>query len=180
MKRRIIGIDPGLAATGIAVVTGSGRRIDSFAYGVIKTDSTLSTEARLEKIHIGIASLFRKEAPDLVVIEDVFSLEKYPKSGIALGKVCGVILLAVRQAGVMVKEIPVREAKQILTGNGNAGKEQLEKAVRQTLKCREAIRPYHASDALGLALIGLFRYDSLQTLMLHQNDGEKINNQYEH
>jgi Holliday junction resolvasome RuvABC endonuclease subunit len=31
-----------------------------------------------------------------------------------------------------VKEIAVREAKQILTGNGNAAKEQLEKAVRQT------------------------------------------------
>ncbi len=166
MKRCVIGIDPGLAATGIAVVGGSGRQIDSFAYGVIKTTSTLSIEARLEKIHTGIASLFRQEAPDLVVIEDVFSLEKYPKSGITLGKVCGVILLAVQQAGVMVREISVREAKQILTGNGNAGKEQLEKAVRQTLKRREAIRPYHASDALGLALIGLFRYDSLQPVKM--------------
>lgn len=162
MRYSVIGIDPGLAATGIAVVTGSGRRIDSFAFGVIKTASTLPIEERLEKIHSGIASFFQKEKPDLVVIEDVFSLEKYPKSGITLGKVCGVILLAVRQADLMVKEIAVREAKQILTGNGNAGKEQLEKAVRQTLKCREAIRPYHASDALGLALIGLFRYDSLQ------------------
>jgi crossover junction endodeoxyribonuclease RuvC len=162
MKHCVIGIDPGLAATGIAVVTGSGRRIDSFAYGALKTASTSPTEVRLEKIHSGIASFFQKEKPDLVVIEDVFSLDKYPKSGIALGKVCGVILLAVRQAGVPVKEIAVREAKQILTGNGNAGKEQLEKAVRQTLKCRETIRPYHASDALGLALIGLFRYDSLQ------------------
>jgi crossover junction endodeoxyribonuclease RuvC len=162
MRHCVIGIDPGLAATGLAVVTGSGHRIDSFAYGVIRTASTSPTEARLEKIYSGIASFFRKEKPDLVVIEDVFSLEKYPKSGIALGKVCGVILLAVRQAGVTVEEISVREAKQILTGNGNAGKEQLAKAVRQTLKCREAIRPYHASDALGLALIGLFRYDSLQ------------------
>jgi crossover junction endodeoxyribonuclease RuvC len=162
MKHCVVGIDPGLAATGIAVVTGSGRRIDSFAYGVIKTAPSLSTGARLEKIHSDTASFFQKENPDLVVLEDVFSLEKYPKSGITLGKVCGVILLAVQQADVTVKEISVREAKQILTGNGNAGKEQLEKAVRQTLGCRQAIRPYHASDALGLALIGLFRYDSLQ------------------
>lgn len=162
MRHCVIGIDPGLAATGLAAVTGSGRRIDSFAYGVIKTASSSSTEARLEKIHSGIVAFFQKEKPDLVVLEDVFSLEKYPKSGIALGKVCGVILLAVRQADVTVKEISVRETKQILTGNGNAGKEQLEKAVRQTLRCRKAIRPYHASDALGLALIGLFRYDSLQ------------------
>jgi crossover junction endodeoxyribonuclease RuvC len=58
---------------------------------------------------------------------------------------------------VPIKEIPVREAKQVLTGNGNASKSQLEKAVRHALKLEHAIRPFHASDALGLALIGLFR-----------------------
>lgn len=162
MRHCVIGIDPGLAATGLAVVTGSGRTIDAFAYGVIKTAAKTPTQARLETIHSGIASLLKKESPDLVVIEDVFSLDKFPKSGIALGKVCGVILLAAQQYGIPTKEIAVREAKQILTGNGNASKEQLEKAVRQTLKTGKAIRPYHASDALGLALIGLFRYDSLQ------------------
>jgi crossover junction endodeoxyribonuclease RuvC len=31
-------------------------------------------------------------------------------------------------------------------------------AVRRMLGCAEPIRPFHASDALGLALIGLFRY----------------------
>jgi crossover junction endodeoxyribonuclease RuvC len=170
MRHCVIGIDPGLAATGMAAVTGSGRRIDSFAYGVIKTSSTSSTGERLEKIHSGITSFFQKERPDLVVLEDVFSLERYPKSGLSLGKVCGVILLAVRQAGVAVKEISVREAKQILTGNGNADKEQLEKSVRQMLNCRQAIRPYHASDALGLALIGLFRYDSIHS---HRSQGSQ-------
>jgi crossover junction endodeoxyribonuclease RuvC len=163
MKRSIIGIDPGLAATGIGIVTGSGHHIDSFAYGVIKTAAKMPAQVRLEKIYTGICSIFQDEEPDLVVIEDVFSLEKYPKSGIALGRVCGVALLAIQQFGTVVKEIPVREAKQVLTGNGNASKEQLEKAVRQTLNLQGPIRPYHASDALGLALIGLFRYDSLIT-----------------
>ena len=162
MKRCIIGVDPGLAATGIGVVSGTGHHIDSFAYGVIKTAAKIPTQARLEKIYSGISSLFQNEKPDLVIIEDVFSLEKYPKSGITLGSVCGVVLLAVQQFGAFVKEIPVREAKQVLTGNGNASKEQLEKAVRQTLKAQDPIRPYHASDSLGLALIGLFRYDSFQ------------------
>jgi crossover junction endodeoxyribonuclease RuvC len=112
----------------------------------------------LEKIYTQISNLLQRENPDLIVVEDIFSLEKYPKSGIALGKVCGVILLAAEQASTQVIEIPVREAKQVLTGNGNAEKEQLEKAVRRVLGCAEAIRPDHASDALGLAIIGLFRY----------------------
>ena len=67
------------------------------------------------------------------------------------------ILLAACRAGVRVNEVPVREAKQVLTGNGNADKSQLEKSVRHFLNLTVPIRPYHASDALGLALIGLFR-----------------------
>jgi len=52
----------------------------------------------------------------------------------------------------------VREAKQILTGNGNASKSQLERAVRLRLNHPVAIRPSHAADALGLAIIGLLRW----------------------
>jgi crossover junction endodeoxyribonuclease RuvC len=52
----------------------------------------------------------------------------------------------------------VREAKQVLTGNGNATKVQLEKAVRHQLSHDKPIRPLHASDAIGLALIGLYRF----------------------
>jgi crossover junction endodeoxyribonuclease RuvC len=51
----------------------------------------------------------------------------------------------------------VREAKQVLTGNGAASKAQLEGAVRRHLKHPKPIRPYHAADALGLAIIGLYR-----------------------
>lgn len=158
MALKLIGIDPGLAATGIGVVTGTHSKVEDYAYGVIQTDPDDPTPRRLEKIFSQISELLRREVPDLIVVEDIFSLEKYPKSGISLGKVCGVILLAAEKEATQVIEIPVREAKQILTGNGNAQKEQLEKAVRQILGCPDAIRPYHASDALGLAIIGLFRY----------------------
>ena len=69
-----------------------------------------------------------------MVVEDVFSLAKYPKSGITLGQVTGVVMLAGWQMGVSSVEIPVREAKQVLTGNGNASKMQLEESVRHRLK----------------------------------------------
>lgn len=158
MTSKLIGIDPGLAATGIGVVAGHRQKVTDYAYGVIRTDHKSPTSARLAKIYSRLHDLFETENPDLIVVEDIFSLDKYPRSGITLGKVCGVILLAAHHANIDAIEIPVREAKQVLTGNGNAGKDQLEKAVRQALGCPETIRPDHASDALGLALIGLFRY----------------------
>ena len=158
MALKLIGIDPGLAATGVGVVRGHGQKVIDFAYGVIRTDQKSTMAVRLNRIYSRLQRLFEDEKPDLIVVEDIFSLEKYPRSGITLGKVCGVVLLAAHHVNTPVIEIPVREAKQVLTGNGKAAKDQLEKAVRQALGCTDPIRPDHASDALGLALIGLFRY----------------------
>lgn len=158
---KIIGIDPGLAETGVGVVWGRRARVEGYAHGVIHTEKTDSLPSRLELIFTRLSSVIKKEAPDLMVVEEVFSLQRYPASGIGLGKVVGVVLLAGGKAGIPVREVPVREAKQVLTGNGNASKKQLERAVRRTLERQTPITPDHASDALGLALIGLFRFGTL-------------------
>ena len=155
---KIIGIDPGLAATGIGIVSGFGPRIESYSFGSIHTSKTTSLPGRLDKIFSKLLQLLKSENPNLMVIEDVYSLNRYPKSGIVLGQVTGVIQLAGFHAAVPSIEVPVREAKQILTGNGNADKKQLEKAVRHQLNHKIPIKPVHASDAMGLALIGLYRY----------------------
>jgi len=154
----VIGIDPGLAATGFGIVRGDGLKIDDFSFGSINTPRNISLPHRLEQIYSRLILVLEDAKPDLMVVEDVFSVEKFPKAGITLGKVSGVVLLAGCKADVPVAEVPVREAKQILTGNGNASKKQLEKAVRHLLKLQTPIRPYHASDAMGLALLGLFRF----------------------
>ena len=154
----IIGIDPGLAATGVGIVRGDGTKIDGYSFGSISTSKNNSLPSRLDQIFSKLLQILKDENPDLMVVEDVFSLNKYPKSGITLGQVAGVVMLAGYHAGVSSTEIPVREAKQVLTGNGNASKKQLEEAVRHRLNHKTPIRPDHASDAVGLALIGFYRY----------------------
>jgi len=155
---KVIGIDPGLAATGIGIVRGMESKVDGFSYGSINTSKNISLPTRLDQIFSKLILILKDEKPDLMVVEDVFSMEKYPKSGIMLGKVSGIVLLAGCRADVPSIEVSAREAKQILTGNGNASKMQLEKSVRHLVSLTTPIRPYHASDALSLALIGLFRY----------------------
>jgi len=155
----IIGIDPGLAATGVGIVQGNGRNITGYSFGSINTLKSNSLPNRLDQVYSKLFQILDDKKPDLMVVEDVFSLTKYPKSGITLGQVTGVVMLAGWQAGVSTVEIPVREAKQVLTGNGNASKMQLEESVRHRLQHQSTIKPYHASDALGLALIGFYRYD---------------------
>ena len=154
---KVIGIDPGLSATGVGIVRGTGLKVKGFSFGSIHTSKKLPLPGRLDKIFSNLLMVLKNEKPDLMVVEDVFSLPKYPKSGITLGRVTGVIILAACQANVAIMEISVREAKQVLTGNGNASKIQLEKSVRNLLHIETPIRPYHASDALGLSIIGLYR-----------------------
>ncbi len=156
---KVIGIDPGLSATGVGIVKGTGIKVDGFSFGSIHTSKNLPLPSRLDQIFSNLLRVLKDEKPDLMVVEDVFSVDKFPNAGITLGKVTGVVLLAGCRMEVPVIEVPVRESKQVLTGNGNASKFQLEKAVRSLLKLTTPIRPYHASDAMGLALLGLFRYN---------------------
>lgn len=155
---KIIGIDPGLSDTGVGIVTGEGLKVKEYSYGTVSTPRQIPLPGRLAKIYSRLYAILNEERPQQMIVEEVFSLNQYPKSGIVLGQVTGVILLAGHQCGVPVAEVSVRAAKQILTGNGNADKAQLEKAVRRKLNLQEPIRPDHASDALGLALIGLYRF----------------------
>lgn len=154
---KIIGIDPGLATTGIGIVTGSSLKVIGYAYGSIRTSKKMLLPLRLDRIFSEVLGVLKFEKPDLIVLEDIFSLKDYPTSGIILGKVSGVILLAGCRAKIPIAEISVREAKKVLTGNGKADKKQLERAVRNQLGATAPIRPDHASDALALALIGLYR-----------------------
>jgi crossover junction endodeoxyribonuclease RuvC len=156
---KIIGIDPGLAATGIGIIEGRGLVVSGYAYGSVHTSARAEFADRLNHIYHRLTEWMTQEQPDLVIIEDAFSLKRYPKSGIALGKVIGVIMLAAVHINATIKEVSVREVKKILTGNGNANKGQLEAAIRHRLKVPEPIKPDHASDALGLALVGLYRQD---------------------
>ena len=155
---KVVGIDPGLAGTGVGIIQGCQGEISGYSFGSIATKSSDSTPLRLHQIHSKIHDFLSEQKPDLVVIEDIYSLDKFPGSGILLGKVSGVILLAAHQAGVRFEEVAVREMKKIVCGSGNADKNQVEKSVRFRLGHHEPIRPFHASDALGLALTGYYRY----------------------
>ena len=157
---KIIGIDPGLAATGVGIVRGLKHKVHSYSYTSINTSKKLTLPHRLNHIFLAVQDILSSEQPDCMIVEDIFSLPSYPISGITLGKVSGIILLAGCQKNIPVMEIPVREAKKVLTGNGSASKAQLEMAVRRILNRKEPIRPDHASDAMGLSLIGFYRYGS--------------------
>jgi crossover junction endodeoxyribonuclease RuvC len=155
--KRAIGIDPGLAATGFAVIEtieGAGRACE---WGGIRTDSRDPTPSRLCRLFDAVVKVMERWVPDLMVLEDVFVADRFPRSAVQLGEVRGVISLAAWKQNVAIAEIKPTEVKKALTGDGRAPKDQIEKSLRRMLRIEGKIAPDHASDAMALALIGLSR-----------------------
>ena len=154
---KAIGVDPGLASTGFAVVEILERGGRACHWGDIKTSPKLTFSERLDSIYYQLSEVISCWHPQLLVMEDVFVYKKYPKAAIQLGTVKGVIYLAAQHKKINVCEIKPTELKSALTGNGRASKQQVEKMTRKILNVKEPIKSDHVSDAMALAIIGLSR-----------------------
>jgi crossover junction endodeoxyribonuclease RuvC len=154
---RVIGIDPGLAKTGFAVVEPLQKGGQVCNSGNINTDPGNSLEERLSTIYHELSGVLRRWSPDLMVLEDVFVVKQFPMAAMQLGEVRGVIRLTAKNMGVPISEIKPTEVKSALTGSGRASKEQIKRVVRRMLHIEAAIRSDHISDAMALALTGLTR-----------------------
>jgi crossover junction endodeoxyribonuclease RuvC len=153
---RILGIDPGLATTGFGAIECGNPGPAIVKCGSIKTPAGEHISNRLSQIHTDITMLIRTLQPDLVAVENAFSLVRYPKAGIVLGGVLGIIYLSVFQNNVSMIEITPKEIKNALVGYGNADKQQVNTAIKKVLHVT-SIRSMHASDALAAALAAFYR-----------------------
>lgn len=154
---KAIGIDPGLASTGYAIVETLERRGRACHWGNIKTSPNLPFSERLNSIYHQLSEILSCWHPQLLVMEDIYVYNKFPKAAIQLGAVRGVIYLAAQHGKVDACEMKPTEVKSALTGNGRASKQQVGKVTQKILNIKETIKSNHASDALALAITGLSR-----------------------
>lgn len=152
----ILGIDPGLATTGFGAIQIDRSVPAVLKYGYIRTSPKKQTADRLFQIHTDLEELIHSLRPDVLAVENVFSLVRYPKAGILLGGVLGIIYLSVFQNNLSMTEITPKEVKSSLAGYGGADKHQIKAAVKNLLKIRE-LKSLHASDALAIALTAFYR-----------------------
>ena len=152
-----IGIDPGLAATGFAVVELLDRRGRVCQWGTITTSPGLSLSERLGTIYLNLSEILSAWHPRLMVVEDVYVYKKFPKAAIQLGAVRGVVLLAAQHKQVQVCEIKPTEVKSAVTGSGRASKEHVGAMTRRILNFEGVPTSDHISDAMALAVTGLSR-----------------------
>lgn len=151
----VLGIDPGTATTGFGLVREHpDGRLEAVHYGVIETKPRVPMPDRLMQLHHAVTDLIAAHQPDAAAIEVLF-FGKNVTNGITVAQGRGVILLALAQASLPVREYKPAEIKQAIAGYGNADKGQMQEMIRQLLGLDNLPRPDDAADGLGVAITDL-------------------------
>jgi len=149
---RIVGIDPGLNITGYAVIEKRQGRLVVVEAGMIRGRTRGDLAARLQEIHDGVSDVIASLKPEALAIEELYSHYERPRTAILMGHARGVICLAARLASIPVMNFPVKRVKQSVTGNGNASKTQVQRAVQNFFSLARAPHPPDVADALAVAM----------------------------
>jgi crossover junction endodeoxyribonuclease RuvC len=152
--QRVLGIDPGLAATGWAVLEPGAQRPLVIACGTIRTAAADAAGERLAKIARGLREVIALHGPRVAAVEQAL-VAKSAKSALALGEARGVALLAATEAALPLHQYLPMHVKQAVTGYGHAEKAQVERMVAHLVRLADAPGSSHAADAIAVALCHL-------------------------
>ena len=147
----VLGIDPSSTSTGYGLINYQCHKIRFMKCGCIRPPCGQAFEDRLVFIYDRLSKLTAATTPDIVAVESTF----FGKDVNAVAKLegtRGVILLALKQAGLPIVHYAPTEVKKAVVGNGRATKEQVQFMIVKMLSLKEIPRPLDASDALALAL----------------------------
>ena len=148
---RILGIDPGYGITGFGLIDAQRSQYQFIRCGVITTPANTEFAWRLEVIYRDMTKLLQWAKPDAVAIEELFFGHNVT-TGINVAQSRGVILLAIRQAGVPIFEYKPMQVKQAVVGYGNATKHQVQDMTKRLLGLSAMPKPDDAADAIAIAL----------------------------
>ena len=151
MKRRIIGLDPGLASTGWGIVDYEKSRIKYLAHGCIETEAALPRAERLFKIYREINNILDTYNPSEAAMETLY-FGKNVSSAIAVAEARGVLSLAMAERNLPLAECTPNQIKQAVVGVKKAEKEQVQEMAALILGLPVIPKPDHAADALGAAI----------------------------
>ena len=148
---KILGIDPGYGITGFGLIEANRGQYQLLRCGAITTPPGMDFSARLEIIYEDMRQLLEVTKPDVVAIEELFFGQNVT-TGIGVAQSRGVILLAIRQAGLEVYSYKPMQVKQAVVGYGNATKHQVMDMTKRLLHLESAPKPDDAADAVAIAL----------------------------
>jgi crossover junction endodeoxyribonuclease RuvC len=152
-----MGIDPGLASTGVAALSiDAAGRMRALGWRQVTSSPKHPMPERLARIHGLVTEAIAEWSPSLVAVESIF-FAKNVRSAVLMAHGRGAAILAAATSGVELAEFAPREIKRAVTGSGAASKEKIRAFVALLLELREGPRSDHESDAMAAAICGAMR-----------------------
>lgn len=150
---RVMGVDPGLAQTGIGVIEESSGRLKALAASTIVTPAN-GTPERLAILFDRLQEEIERWRPDSVAVERLF-LKLNAKTAVPAIQAAGVALLAAARAGAPVYEYTPLKVKEAVVGVGSATKDQVGFMVQHLLGMPSVPSEPDSADALAVAICHL-------------------------
>ncbi len=142
---KIIGLDPGVSATGYGIIIG-GKKAISGTLRPKKGDYYQKILTICKQIQL----LFRRFHPDVVALEKAF-YQKNVASLIKISEVRGAIICTALNARIKLIEYTPAQVKLTTTGNGRASKSQVRFIIERIFLNSKSKISQHAVDALAIA-----------------------------
>jgi len=151
----VLGIDPGFARVGWAVIKNQSSKIAIQNYGCIETSKNIASQERLVDVYEQTCSLIKKYNPGALAIEELFFTSN-AKTAFKVGEARGVIVLAGAIQKIPVFSYTPLQVKIAVTGYGKADKAQVGRMIKAILKLKNLPKLDDTCDAIAVALTHAF------------------------
>lgn len=148
---RILGIDPGYAILGWAVLDMKGNHFTAVDYGSLTTKAHTPMALRLQSLYNGLTDIIARYQPEEAAIEELF-FQRNATTVIGVGEARGIALLACANGGMTISEYTPPQIKQALVGYGRADKKQVQAMVKTILNLDAVPKPDDTADAVAAAI----------------------------
>ena len=142
---KIIGIDPGVTATGFAIIQGQ----KGICTGTIRPKKA-DYYHKIDEICSALDEIVRQHRPGLAALERAFH-HKNVASLVRISELRGAIIHTLIQTGTKIAEFMPTHVKLTATGNGRASKPQVRYFIERIFRLDVKPLSHHAIDALAIA-----------------------------
>jgi crossover junction endodeoxyribonuclease RuvC len=148
---RVLGVDPGLGRTGVALVDGHPGALRLVHASCLQTPSGIDDGQRLFLLSELIGAVVAEQRPAFAAVERLF-FSTNRSTAMRVAEARGVLLCALAAAGVPVAEYTPNEVKESVAGYGAARKPQVLRMTMNLLSVDRIDGPDDIADACAIAV----------------------------
>jgi len=146
---KVLGIDPGITATGYGIISRQETGEEKTCWGTIWPKKG-PIYNKISQICLNIKQIIEEYEPEFAVLEKVF-YQKNIQSLLRSSELRGAIILTLMDHKIKILEYAPAQIKLATTGNGRASKDQVRYFIERLLVKTKTSISNHAIDALAIA-----------------------------